>query len=129
QNYGVPNGAPIQGSDGFLYGTTSTGYHPLPPNPSGAAIYRLSTNGSGLSVLASFTNLTDAGGLNGGLVEGTDGDFYGTIGGVVINNITYYGWIFRVSTNGSLTEVFSFNSVDGYGTAPPLPKASDGHFS
>src|SRR5204862_1857661 len=44
---GEPFTAPLQGADGFLYGTTSR---------NGGGVYRISTTGTNPSVLVSFTD-------------------------------------------------------------------------
>ncbi len=67
----TPNTA-ILGSDGNIYGTTVSG------GTSGeGTVYKLSTTGS-LTTLYSFTGTSDGGAPAGPLVEGTDGNYYGT---------------------------------------------------
>lgn len=96
-----PEGALVQGSDGYFYGTTFNG------GPSNyGTIFKISSTGAYTS-LYSFT-----GGIDGsrpqlsGLVEGPDGDFYGLAGASGTNGS---GTIFKISTNGALTSLFSFN--------------------
>ena len=77
-NPGVMNGAYpaaalVQGSDGNFYGTTQqaaarTGY---------GTVFKISTNGA-LTSLYSFTGGNDGANPNAGLVQGSDGNFYGT---------------------------------------------------
>jgi uncharacterized repeat protein (TIGR03803 family) len=95
------------GPDGTFYGTASGG-----GAQSGGTVFRITTNGV-------FTKLVDFFGPNGALpqsalVIGPDGGFYATTlnGGVSGDQ----GTVFRVTTNGVLTTVVSFNSSTG--TAP-----------
>ena len=69
-----PNAGLIQGTDGNLYGATSSG---------GAqgygSLFSMTLSGA-LTTLHSFVN-TDGAGPDGTLVQGTNGDFYGTTSG------------------------------------------------
>ena len=67
-----PESGLIEGSDGALYGTTFFG---------GAAIgtvFRLSKDGTGYSVLKSFQRWGVEGAGPSGVIEGTNGEFYGS---------------------------------------------------
>jgi uncharacterized repeat protein (TIGR03803 family) len=111
-----PNGL-VQGADGFLYGTTYYG------GTIGEGLYgtvfKISTNGA-------FTTLVSFDGTNGansqaGLVLASDGNFYGT----TVNGGTNGGWgtVFKVTTNGLLTSLISFNGTNG---ANPVSKLALG---
>jgi uncharacterized repeat protein (TIGR03803 family) len=99
----LPNGL-VQGSDGFFYGTTSQG-----SQDSDGAVFKINTNGA-------YTNLYSFGFTDGvsplaGLVQGGDGHFYGTTyyGGTNVGaNGDGYGTVFKMSTNGALTSLYSF---------------------
>ncbi len=73
-----------EGSDGALYGATSLG-------AANGGIYRLTTNGSNVSEIATFSPAE--GPINSGLFAASDGALYGT---------TEYG-LFRVINNGTLS--------------------------
>jgi uncharacterized repeat protein (TIGR03803 family) len=113
-----------QDSDGNFYGTTTT---------SGAGeqgtIYQL-TSGGTLNVLHSFPDDTNAAfSVDGGmpaseLTEGPDGNFYGT---TYWGGTNYNGTIFRITTNGTFTALYSFSSTAG-GTYAPLLLGKDGNF-
>lgn len=95
---------------------------------------------SGMALIAyaqSFTSLVDFDRNNGGvpqygaLVQGTDGDLYGTAslgGNVTACNPFGCGTIFKMTTDGKLTILHIFNSTDGSLPYGKLVQASDGNF-
>jgi uncharacterized repeat protein (TIGR03803 family) len=117
-NGSSPAGSLVQGSDGQLYGTTSAG---------GAqdlgTVFSLSTNGS-FNSLVSFDYTAGAYPSNG-LVQATDGAFYGT----AVSGGTNGGWgtVFRLTANGTLTPLHSFNYEDGAYPVGGLVQATDGN--
>jgi uncharacterized repeat protein (TIGR03803 family) len=58
------------------------------------------------------------------LTEGPDGCFYGT---TYWGGTNYTGTIFRITTNGTFTALYSFSSIAG-GTYTPLLLGKDGNF-
>ena len=74
-----------------------------------------------LTTLVSF-NGTDGANPDAGLVQGTDGNFYGTTSNGGANNEPYEGTVFKMTSSGTLTTLSSFcsgkdtmgNSPDGY---------------
>jgi uncharacterized repeat protein (TIGR03803 family) len=126
----------LQGSDGFFYGTTQYGGKPSVGAPAGT-VFQLSPNGA-LTNLYSF-NVDFPGGNNGsypvaGLVQGSDGNFYGTTfeGGTYgfsNSGTNGFGTVFKISTNGALTSLYPFSGGnDGANPAAGLVQASDGNF-
>jgi uncharacterized repeat protein (TIGR03803 family) len=104
-----PSGRLVIGADGNIYGVTTSG------GASGGwgTVFRASLEGT-ITTLHSFSS-TDGAQPFGGLVQYTNGDFYGTtsFGG------TYgFGTIFQVTTNGLFSSLYSFGGVSGDGTAP-----------
>ena len=103
---GDPNGV-VQGSDGNFYGTTA--YGGITNGSCGASgcgvVFRLTPAG-GESVLYSFP-----GGTNGilpvSLIQGTDGNFYGT---TVYGGQSNVGTVFKVTPAGAETALHSFGS-------------------
>jgi len=123
-----PMGRLLQGTDGFLYGTTRSGgpaYNPntLPFNYGNGTVFRISTNGT-LTTLASFDGTNGAYPL-GVLYEVTNGIFYGTCSSGGISNM---GTIFQISTNGTLNTLASFNGTNGSAPQAGLIKGRDGFF-
>jgi uncharacterized repeat protein (TIGR03803 family) len=89
----------------------------------GIATLPASCQAKTLTTLASFV------GTNGSsaLVQGTDGNFYGTTNG---GGTSGYGAVFRITTGGTLTTLYSFCSQyppcnDGYYPAAGLVQASE----
>jgi uncharacterized repeat protein (TIGR03803 family) len=65
-----------------------------------------------------------------GLVQGSDGYFYGTTAyGGAQSGYSGYGTVFRISTNGTLTTLYSFaGGKDGFQPFAGLMQGSDGRF-
>lgn len=101
---GDPIAGLLQGSDGRLYGTTAGG---------GAygegTVFRITTKGK-LTTLASFDGTNGADPGFGPLIQGTDGNFYGTTlsGGASSACDNGCGTVFRMTPSGQLTTVYSF---------------------
>ena len=108
----------IQGTNGLFYGVTYVGG----PNGYGT-VFSLTTNGL-LTTLASF-NFTNGAYPFGALLQANDGAFYGT----TLEGGTNGGWgtIFRMSADGNLTTLHSFNYDDGAQPADGLMQATDGN--
>jgi uncharacterized repeat protein (TIGR03803 family) len=105
-----PYGALVQGADGSLYGTTAQGG----ANGGGyGTVFAITLQGM-LKTLHSFDG-TDGSHPNQGLVQATDGNFYGTTihGGASGACPTGCGTIYRITSSGELTSLHSFESTDG----------------
>jgi len=118
-----PGGALVQASDGNLYGTTPEG------GLTGVGtVFKIAPSGA-LATLYSFCpqrSCTDSGSVpNGGLVQASDGNLYGTTSGNT-------GGVFKITTTGALTSLYTFCSVDncpdGEYPVAGLVQASDGNF-
>ncbi len=123
-NGSSPRGNLVQSSDGAFYGTTAQGG----TNGVGT-VFKITTNGL-LTTLVEF-NSTNGAVPIGGLTLGNDGAFYGTTAGGGTNKGNYNngaGTIFRITTNGAFTSLFSFSNTNGNQAVAPLTLGSDGNF-
>jgi uncharacterized repeat protein (TIGR03803 family) len=123
----LPHGAAlVQAIDANLYGTTESG---------GAhgrgTVFKISATGA-LTTLYSFCSQSDcADGAtpSSGLVQATDGSFYGTTYHGGVHN---RGTVFKISATGALTTLYSFCSqsdcADGAHPYSGLVQATDGNF-
>ncbi|MGD1020635.1 MAG: choice-of-anchor tandem repeat GloVer-containing protein [Verrucomicrobiia bacterium] len=117
---GYPLGGVIQGSDGNLYGTTSQGG----ANSSGT-VFQITSDGT-FTTLYSFPGGTNGAIPKAGLVQATDGNFYGTTS---IGGSNTYGTVFSISSNGAFTSIYQFTRADGrYPAAALIQSFSDGYF-
>jgi uncharacterized repeat protein (TIGR03803 family) len=110
----------VQASDGDFYGTA---YGLRKANDFGA-FFKLTTNGV-LTLLYSFVAGSTGAYPQGGLVQGADGNFYGTA-----NSGGAYGEgaVFKVTTNGLLTTLASFNTTNGAYPSAGVIQGLDGNF-
>ena len=78
-----------------------------------------------VTILYSFTGLADGYAPEAALVQGSDGNFYGTTS----EGATYYsGTVFKISPGGSFTTLYTFDSPDGANPEAALVRGSDGNF-
>jgi uncharacterized repeat protein (TIGR03803 family) len=125
-----PQAALVQGTDGNFYGVTSNGG----ANSLGT-VFVVTSNGQ-LRTLYSFCSqagCTDGQSPYTGLVQSTDGNFYGTTVAGGTNCATgICGTAFRMTPGGRLTTLYNFCSVAGCtdGAVPysSLLQAADGNF-
>ena len=121
-----PTASLIQATDGNLYGTTTFG------GPIGhGTVFKVTLAGT-LSTVYSFCaqpNCIDGAGTTGGVIQGKDGNFYGTTGGGGAND---RGTVFRLTPDGQLTTIYDFcsdpNCPDGSFPYEGVIQASDGMF-
>jgi len=134
---GEPLGGLVQGQDGNLYGITFNGganaNETYCPTGGCGTVFKMTTGGS-VTTLYSFcsqTNCTDGATPYAGLVQGTDGNFYGTtIAGGETTSYWFFGagTIFKITPEGAFTTLHAFSGTDGGGPTAPLVQASDGNF-
>jgi uncharacterized repeat protein (TIGR03803 family) len=114
-------------NDGDFYGTTLSGG----ANDNAGTVFKITSNGV-FTLLYSFCSLADCvdgDEVDGTLVQGTDGDFYGTTaaGGAYAN-----GTIFKITSNGALSTLYSFcsqpNCADGGYPEGGLVQGPDHYF-
>jgi uncharacterized repeat protein (TIGR03803 family) len=120
-----PSTGLVQGSDGYLYGTTREGG----ANDVGT-VFKISTDGA-YTRLYSFAGGNDGATPGGPLVQGSDGHLYGTTqyGGAYTNLYgNGDGTVFRITTNGVLTSLYSFTGESGSPAPSGLVQGSDSVF-
>jgi uncharacterized repeat protein (TIGR03803 family) len=114
----------VQGSDGSFYGTTQTGGT---GNRINGTVFRISSNGIYTNLHFFAGSPTDGGVPYGWLVQGSDGNFYGT---TAFGGSHNSGTVFRISSSGSYTSLYSFGNQpnDGAYSYAGLVQGSDGNF-
>jgi uncharacterized repeat protein (TIGR03803 family) len=109
----------IQGTDGNLYGTSVAGVR-----HGGGTVFRLTPQGE-FSLLHTFTENDDHGCGPQGLVQASNGDFYGTTSGC---GPFAAGTIYRLSPSGAFATLHRFHDTnDGALPNGPLVQATDGN--
>ncbi len=114
-----PFGGLVQGSDGNFYGTTVYG---LIGNTFGT-VFKMTPAGA-LTTLFTFDG-TNGEYPHGGLVQGSDGNFYGTTG---VTSTTANGTVFVMTPSGGLTTLVAFTGPNGSAPRANLVQGSDGNF-
>ncbi len=123
----LPLSSLVQASDGNFYGTTYGGG----AHGTGGTVFKITPSGT-LTTLYSFCSrmsCTDGSGPSAGLVQASDGNFYGT----TVNGGAYnLGTIFQITPAGTLTTLHSFCAGypcdDGSSPYSTLAQSSDGKF-
>jgi uncharacterized repeat protein (TIGR03803 family) len=104
-----PHGELIEASNGLLYGTTLRGG----AHGAGTA-FSVSTSGVH-TLLHSFTGGADGDELQGGVVQASDGQFYGTTS---FGGANGDGTVFRMDAAGNVTTLHDFLEGSGDGAQP-----------
>ncbi len=112
------SGSLIQGSDGNFYGTGSEG-----GTFSNGVVFQITPGGS-YSNLWNFSGCSDGENPYGALLQGNDGNFYGTTSG---GGSGGFGTVFRLGPGGSFTNLWSFTGgIDGGISYAALVQGDDG---
>jgi len=121
----LPQAPLIQASDGALYGTTLQGGNVVGDDSFGI-VFKITLDGA-FTVLHKFCsqpNCADGDNPDSGLIQGSDGSFYGTT-----PRVQGRGTIFRLTPSGKLTTLYSFDeTVYDVFENPPLMQRTDGTF-
>ena len=122
QHGSLPIAGLIQGTDGNLYGTTTSSGH-----GGYGTVFKLAP-GDILTTLHGFDR-TDGSFPTAGLVQGSDGNLYGT---TVEGGAKDDGTVFKVTPDGQLTTLHGFcaqpDCTDGIWPYGTLVRATDGNF-
>jgi uncharacterized repeat protein (TIGR03803 family) len=125
---GYPCGNLVQATDGNFYGTTQGG-----GDDDEGTIFKITPNGT-LTSLFTFgdpnlnAGLSPCGGDltgDGGLVQGNDGNFYGT---AYTGGPDSGGTVFKSTPTGVITVLYSFAQIDGTYPTAGLVQGTDGNF-
>lgn len=104
-----PDAGLIQGSDGNLYGTTYFG-----GSNDWGTVFKIATNGTPTTIYY-FTGLSDGGNPAASLVQGYDGNFYGTAYSGGSNGV---GTVFRITSQGTLSTLWQFSGGPDFTGGP-----------
>jgi uncharacterized repeat protein (TIGR03803 family) len=123
---GIPDGGGplatmVQAPDGKLYGTAST----LGNAGSYGTVFTITPEGK-YTVVHQFNN-TDGAYPFGGLILGTDGNFYGQtdLGGAF--NYGAFGTVYKMTPKGKVTTLHGFEQTDGDNPISNLVQGTDGN--
>jgi uncharacterized repeat protein (TIGR03803 family) len=133
-----PSAEMVQATNGNFYGTTKNG-GANNACPQGCGTLFEVTPAGQLTTLYNFcsqTNCTDGANPIGGLVQGINGNFYGTTygGGVIDSTLCPdgCGTVFEIKPAGKLTTLYNFcsqtNCTDGAHPVGGLVRATNGNF-
>jgi len=113
---------PVQATDGNFYGTTYYG------GANGSGVFFKVTPEGKLTTLYSFCTqpgCTDGSYPFGGLVQASNGDFYGT---TLYGGTNNDGTVFEITPGGTLTTLYRFGGADGANPAASTIQATNGNF-
>jgi uncharacterized repeat protein (TIGR03803 family) len=113
----------LAASDGNLYGTTYQGGAGSNGCPNGCGtVFKITLNGK-LTTLHSFRSIEGADPI-AGLIQATDGNFYGTTYGG--GDAGGWGVVFKMTPSGSVTTLHSFTGTDGAQPYGPVTQTTGG---
>ncbi len=117
-----PSAGLVQGSDKNFYGTTDTGG----TNGKGT-VFRISPSGGYTNLYSFAVSPNDGSNPSAGVVQGSDGNFYGT---TLYGGANGKGTVFRISPSGGYTNLYSFAGAPNDGANPyaGLVQGSDSNF-
>jgi len=119
----APSAGLVLGTDGNFYGTTVGGGSLAGFCVNGCGTVFKITPGGTLTTLHAFVDFDGAG--PNGLVQGTDGNFYGTTEGGGGGSA---GAVFKITSGGTFTTLHSFGGTDGAIPQAALIQGTDGNF-
>jgi uncharacterized repeat protein (TIGR03803 family) len=124
-----PKAAPVQGTDGNYYGTTTF----LNAGGNEGVVYKITPAGK-YTTLHVFST-TSGYNPNDPLIQGTDGNFYGTtaLGGKTVSPACFAsnstcGTVFKMTPAGKVTFIYEFDKTHGAGPIGPVIQGTNGNF-
>jgi uncharacterized repeat protein (TIGR03803 family) len=121
-----PKAALVLGTDGNFYGATSNG-GTCAANGGCGVVFQVTPAGK-VTVLHNFAGGTDGYGSLAPLIQGSDGNFYGTTQEVFAGQ-RFPGNVFQITPTGTYTILHALNgTTDGAQPATGLVQATDGNF-
>lgn len=118
-----PIGGLSLGTDGDLYGTTSSGLS----NASYGTIFKMTPSGT-LTTLYTFTDGPDGAAPYAPPIEGRDLNFYGTACTSCDGSATGFGSIYKITPSGTFSVLYTCNATDCFDPEAPLIQGTDGNF-
>ncbi|HVM49460.1 MAG TPA: choice-of-anchor tandem repeat GloVer-containing protein [Candidatus Acidoferrum sp.] len=120
-----PSAGIVLGTNGYSYGTTEFGGNLSLNGGNGfGTVFRMTSAGA-LTTLASFSGVLNGSAPFAALVQGSEGNFYGTTAG---GGAFGCGTVFKMTPAGALTTLVHFNGVNGNSPQAPLIQGTDGNF-
>jgi uncharacterized repeat protein (TIGR03803 family) len=112
----------IQANDGNFYGTTTLGGSSSCYETACGTVFKIAPSG----VLTTLNSFAGSGGFSpsGGLIQATDGNFYGTTAG----SLTGSGMVFEITPSGTLTVLHDFDYAEGEAPEGGLLQGTNGDF-
>jgi uncharacterized repeat protein (TIGR03803 family) len=113
-NGAYPLGPLLLATDGNFYGSASNGGS---SPPGGGLVFRLTPHGH-LTTLHALAGGAEGVGPNGGIIQASDGNLYGT---------TTSGTVFRLTLPGTFTTVYTFPPEFNWSIRDGVVQANDGY--
>ena len=121
----LPVAGLVQGNDGNFYGTTGNGGIACPADPGTepgtvpgcGTVYKVTPSGT-YTLIHSFTGGSDGAFPNSKLVEGPDGNLYGTTSCCYTSsaqNLDVSGTVFKITPSGTLTTLYALPTIQAGG--------------
>ena len=118
-NGACPTVGLIKGSDGNFYGTTGGGGSFV------GTAYKMTPAGAVTTLYTFNFNTGNGVGPQAGMVQGSDGNFYGTTG---FGGASYDGTVFQLTPAGVITTLAQFDRANGAYQVNGIIQGADGNF-